>query len=70
MTGIGYEHNKFVTCKDCPDRTVEPRCHDTCRGYLFRQERFEKIREARLRHSEYNDYKYKRVCETKERYTK
>lgn len=45
MSGIGQGHNKFHTCKGCPDRTVEPNCHNTCQGYIYRQEQFEKRRE-------------------------
>ncbi len=44
MSGIGSGHNKFHTCKGCPDRTVEPNCHKTCEGYIFRQKRQEEIR--------------------------
>ena len=28
--------DKFKTCKDCPDRSVEPNCHSTCEGYIAR----------------------------------
>lgn len=39
MSGIGNGHNKFKTCKGCPDRTAAPNCHTTCRGYIYRQKR-------------------------------
>lgn len=57
MTGIGGVHNKFHTCKDCPDRAVEPNCHDTCRGYLYRQAQGLKINEERRKGFEYYDYR-------------
>ena len=47
MTGIGSSHNKFESCRNCPDRTVEPNCHETCRGYIFRQKQQEKIRKSK-----------------------
>lgn len=28
--------DKFKTCKDCPDRTIQPNCHTTCEGYIYR----------------------------------
>lgn len=39
--------DKFVTCKNCPDRTVEPNCHMTCEGYIFRCEKTIKLREEK-----------------------
>ena len=30
--------DKFKSCQDCPDRSIEPNCHETCEGYLFRCE--------------------------------
>ena len=47
MSGIGQGQNKFVTCKGCPDRTIEPNCHTVCRGYLYRAERQRKINAAK-----------------------
>lgn len=37
MSGISAGHNKFVSCKGCPDRCAEPNCHDTCRGNMYRK---------------------------------
>ena len=28
--------NKYDTCMNCPDRTIEPNCHMTCESYLSR----------------------------------
>lgn len=39
MSGIGAGHNKFESCKGCPDRSVEPNCHTTCKGYLYRKQK-------------------------------
>lgn len=39
--------DKFKTCQNCPDRCIEPNCHNTCEGYLARKKRFEKISEER-----------------------
>ena len=37
MSGISQDHNKFISCKNCPHRTAEPNCHTTCEGYLHRK---------------------------------
>ena len=58
MSGIGSGHNKFHTCKGCPDRTVEPNCHNTCQGYIYRQEQFEKRREKAKSEADIKNYKY------------
>ena len=50
--------DKFKTCKDCPDRTVEPNCHMTCEGYQFRWEEAEKVRNERLKILNDNDYEF------------
>ena len=67
MSGIGYERNKFHTCKDCPDRSVEPNCHTTCKGYLYRQSERAKANEKRLRESEYKGFKVDRVNDSKKK---
>jgi hypothetical protein len=36
---INNMFDKTRTCYGCPDRTVEPRCHGTCEGYKWRQEK-------------------------------
>lgn len=41
------EHDKYKTCKGCPDRTLEPNCHDSCEGYKWRIEENERIKAAR-----------------------
>lgn len=65
MSGIGYKYNKFETCEDCPDRSIEPNCHNTCRGYLYRQEQKEKIRKEKAKDSDYIGFKLNRVVESK-----
>lgn len=57
MSGIGYQHNKFITCKDCPDRSVEPNCHETCKGYLYRQSERDKVSKERRKNFDYYEYK-------------
>lgn len=57
MSGIGSQHNKFNTCYGCPDRTAEPNCHETCRGYLYRQAEGEK--QKKERHKDFQYYEYR-----------
>ena len=57
MSGIGSQHNKFDTCYGCPDRSADPNCHDTCRGYLYRQAEGERQNEQRRESYEYFDYR-------------
>lgn len=57
MSGIGYEHNKFDSCDGCPDRTADPNCHDTCKGYLYRQA--ERQKRTKERRKDFGYYKYK-----------
>lgn len=42
---------KYRTCLGCPDRTVEPNCHMTCEGYLYRRQKLDEGSELRVRHS-------------------
>ena len=39
MSGIADGHKKTLTCKDCPDRSIEPNCHSCCEGYNIRSKR-------------------------------
>ena len=39
--------DKFKTCKDCPDRSINPPCHETCEGYLFRCQKQKEINDKR-----------------------
>lgn len=57
MSGIGYEHNKFNTCWNCPDRSIEPNCHETCKGYLYRQAERDKRNKERRKNFDYFEYK-------------
>ena len=43
----GKPYDKKKSCKDCPDRTVEPNCHMTCEFHLERVAKTEKIRIAK-----------------------
>lgn len=52
--------DKFETCKDCADRTVEPNCHMTCEGYLFRSKEAEKVRRERYERLQKNEYEFVR----------
>ena len=45
-------HDKFKSCKDCPDRTAVPNCHTTCEGYKAQQEKWATIRENRNKYQE------------------
>ena len=57
MSGIGYEHNKFDSCYGCPDRTIDPNCHDTCEGNLYRVAEREKEKKERRKDFDYYQYK-------------
>lgn len=56
--------NKFKTCKDCPDRTVEPNCHDKCKGYKARQEQNAKLVEAKRKDRDFTSFKVEAVEKT------
>ena len=58
MSGISeYSHNKFNTCEGCPDHSVEPNCQATCQGYLFRNEKYDKISTEKHNDQETNPMK-------------
>ena len=59
--------DKFETCQGCEDRTVEPNCHMTCEGYMFRCEQNKKKRSLRRSDSDYETFKRERVRETKKK---
>jgi hypothetical protein len=67
MSGIGNVHNKFNSCYGCPDRSVDPNCHDTCRGYLYRQAERTKINEQKIKDFEYKGCKIDRVADSKKK---
>ena len=50
-------HDKFKTCKDCPDRCVDPKCHDKCEGYKYRCEKNAKVKAERKKDCEFNAMK-------------
>lgn len=50
--------DKFKTCKDCPDRSVQPNCHSTCEGYLHRCKVNEELREKRRKIRDEKDFRY------------
>lgn len=58
---------KFRTCQNCPDRSVEPNCHMTCEGYLFRCEKLKKAKEGREDTIEYYDFKKHSIAKTRKR---
>lgn len=65
MSGIGYEHNKFETCEECPDRSIEPNCHNTCRGYLYRREKIAERKKEKAKEIDFIGFKLDRVTESK-----
>lgn len=47
------EFDKRKSCQGCPDRTIEPNCHDTCEdGYKWRIKQNEKRKAARRAEAE------------------
>lgn len=50
----GIEDVKLLTCENCPDRSIEPNCHETCEGYKYRTERIEKAKKNK--HDTYSTY--------------
>ena len=49
---------KFKRCPpECPDRSIEPNCHMTCEGYLFRCEKIRKSKERKNENCDYADFK-------------
>ena len=59
--------DKFISCKNCPDRTVEPNFHMTCEGYIFRCEKKEKMREEKNQTRDSGNFKREAVRKTKRR---
>lgn len=60
-------HDKFKTCKGCPDRCIEPNCHDGCEGYKTRQEKNAKIKAEKIKDSEFKAMKIGVMDKTKRR---
>ena len=52
-----FKMDKFKTCKDCPDRTIEPNCHENCEGYNYRKSENEKLYEERKKRCDYMTFK-------------
>lgn len=68
MSGIKTDgHNKFVSCQDCPDRCIDPNCHNTCRGYMFRAEEREKIIARKRKERDYFNFKKDAIHVSKKR---
>ena len=62
------EEFKFKRCpSDCPDRSIEPNCHETCEGYLFRCEENKKKRQRRRVETDFYNFKKERVRDTKKK---
>ena len=59
--------DKFKSCEDCPDRTVEPNCHMTCEGYIFRCQKNEKSKESKNENVEFGNFKRETIRKTKKR---
>ena len=63
---IDIEKMKFKRCPpNCPDRTVEPNCHMTCEGYLFRCEKLKKMKEGREENLDYYGFKTTSINRTR-----
>ena len=56
--------NNFKTYKDCPDRTLEPNCHETCEGYKYRLKEAEKLKEVKRKERAVDDFKVEAVEKT------
>lgn len=63
------EFDKSKTCKDCPDRTVIPNCHDDCEGYLERCKKQREIAEKNKQDSDFERYVFD-VVERLKKYRK
>ena len=51
------ELEKYKTCADCPDRTIEPvNCHMTCKGYIHRQKQSIELKQKRAAEKEYDNF--------------
>ena len=59
--------DKYKSCKDCPDRTVEPNCHTTCEGYLFRCQKTLESKESKNENVEFGNFKRETIRKTKKR---
>ena len=46
------DFDKEKSCQGCPDRVIEPNCHDDCDGYKWRIEQNEKRKAARRAEAE------------------
>lgn len=55
-----YEDVEERVCIGCPDRTVEPNCHDSCEGYKKRKLRI--WRQNREINTGYAPTAYKNSC--------
>ena len=53
--------DKFKTCQNCPDRSINPPCHDTCEGYLHRVEKHRQISEKQKFENDISDYRFNRM---------
>ena len=60
-------HDKFETCQDCPDRTIEPNCHEDCDGYKYRQLIKAKENAARRKDAEFRDAKIRAEFDTQKK---
>lgn len=44
---VNEKPNKFKTCQDCQDRSIDPNCHATCEGYLHRRKIYDNMRDEK-----------------------
>lgn len=58
---------KYHTCQDCPDRTIEPNCHMTCEGYLFRVQKSIDSKKHEYENVEFGNFKREQIRKTKRR---
>ena len=48
--------DKFKTCLNCPDRSINPNCHTACEGYIHRCKLNEERRKKRLEDTMFKDF--------------
>ena len=47
MSNVSVMFDKYKTCKNCPDRSIDPPCHETCEGYKARCQEQKRINDNR-----------------------
>ena len=54
-------HDKFETCKGCPDRCADPNWHDTCEGYQKRTADWQAQKPIKMQACEIWQYKQESI---------